>query len=264
MNLKERISIYYTSLTTTEKRIYTQIMDNPNIIIENSIIEAGNLCHTSKSAMLRFAKKLGYRGYSEFKYAIEESLKRDVQEVPTTVNNETVLHQISSSFALTIQAIGQLNFDEQLKQLAAYIYQYPYIKSIGIGNSAFCANQLVYSLYSHNQFIEGITDNVQFTYLENCINSQYLLIIFSVSASSITYNKLLKTAKTNGAKTILITMNNDSSINQLVDMVFTLPSNIAPTTSSTVLKQLDNRTTLYFFAEIISYYYGLYLEEKAS
>ncbi len=58
-------------------------------------------------------------------------------------------------------------------------------------------------------------------------------------------------------------MNNDSSINKLVDMIFTLPSNIASTSTSTVLKQLDNRTTLYFFAEIISYYYGLYLE-KAS
>ncbi len=78
MNLKERISIYYTSLTTTEKRIYTQIMDNPHIIIDHSIIEAGELCHTSKSAMLRFAKKLGYRGYSEFKYAIEESTKKTI------------------------------------------------------------------------------------------------------------------------------------------------------------------------------------------
>lgn len=104
MNLKERISIYYTSLTTTEKRIYTQIMDNPHIIIDHSIIEAGELCHTSKSAMLRFAKKLGYRGYSEFKYAIEESTKKDYQQIPASVDNQTVLQQISLSFALTIQA----------------------------------------------------------------------------------------------------------------------------------------------------------------
>lgn len=264
MNLKERISIYYTSLTTTEKRIYTQIIDNPNIIIDHSIIEAGQLCHTSKSAMLRFAKKLGYRGYSEFKYAIEESIKNDLQRTPVLAHNESILNQISSSFALTIQAIGQLKFDDQLKKLASYIHDYPYVKSVGIGNSAFCANQLVYSLYSHNQFIEGITDDVQFNYLENCLNSQYMLIIFSVSASSTTYNKLLKKAKANKSKIVLITMNNDSDINQLADMVFCLPSNIAPISSSTVLKQLDNRTTLYFFAEIISYYYGIFLEKKAS
>ena len=68
--------------------------------IDHSIIEAGNLCHTSKSAMLRFAKKLGYRGYSEFKYAIEESTKKDLEATPLINHNETILHQISSSFAL--------------------------------------------------------------------------------------------------------------------------------------------------------------------
>lgn len=47
-------------------------MKNPKIITEHSIVEAGNLCNTSKSAMLRFAKKLEYSGYSEFKYAINE------------------------------------------------------------------------------------------------------------------------------------------------------------------------------------------------
>ncbi len=265
MNLKERISIHYTSLTSTEKRIYIQIMNDPHIIINHSIIDAGNLCHTSKSAMLRFAKKLGYRGYSEFKYAIEESIKKDLEDMPCINDNETILHQISSSFALTIQAIGHLNYDNQLQTLASDIDQYPYIKSIGIGNSAFCANQLVYSLYSHNKFIEGVVDSVQFSYLSNCLNKDYLLIIFSVSASSATYKELMKTSKTKGSKIVLITMNNDSSINQFADIVFTLPSNIALTPSSTVLKQLDNRTILYFFAEIISYYYyGIFLEKKAS
>lgn len=56
MNFKEKISIFYTDLTTTEKRICTNILKNPKIITEHSIVEAGNLCNTSKSAMLRFAK----------------------------------------------------------------------------------------------------------------------------------------------------------------------------------------------------------------
>ena len=47
---------------------------------------------------------------------------------------------------------------------------YPYVKSIGIGNSAFCANQLVYSLYSHNKFFDAVVDDVQFDYLVNCLN----------------------------------------------------------------------------------------------
>ena len=29
-----------------------------------------------------------------------------------------------------------------------------------------------------------------------------------------------------------------------------------------ILKQFDNRTTLHFFSEVISYYYGFYIENK--
>lgn len=262
MNFKEKISIYYTSLTPTEKRICTFILDNPKIIIEHSIIEAGDLCQTSKSAMLRFAKKLGYRGYSEFKYAIEEYFKNSSQQKPSQIQNDTALHKISTSFSSTIKTLSEMNYDKQLKELAYMIDIYPYVKTIGIGNSAFCANQLVYSLYSHNKFFDAITDDVQFDYLMRCLNEDYLLILFSVSASVISYSKLLKAAKAKGTKIVIISMNNDSSLMTYADIKFILPSLVSPSENSKVLKQLDNRTTLYFFADIISYYYGLYLEEK--
>ena len=43
MKFKEKISIYYTSLTPTEKKICTKILDNPEIIIKNSIILLNNI-----------------------------------------------------------------------------------------------------------------------------------------------------------------------------------------------------------------------------
>lgn len=261
MDFKEKISIYYTSLTPTEKRICTMILDNPHIIIDHSIIEAGDLCQTSKSAMLRFAKKLGYRGYSEFKYAIEESCKKSNKTEPDIISNNSILHQISSSYCLTIETLGQSGYEAQLSILAKMIDEYPYVKAIGTGNSAFCAKQLVYSLYSHDKFFDAVTDDVQFTYLSNCLTKDYLLIIFSVSASS-TFTDLMKAAQAVGAKTILITMNNDSPLTTYSYMNFFLPSTVSPLKKSKILKQLDNRTTLYFFSEIISYYYGLYLEDK--
>ncbi len=262
MNLKEKISIHYTSLTPTEKRICTLILDNPHIIIDHSIIEAGNLCQTSKSAMLRFAKKLEYRGYSEFKYAIQEYYNKSNDSEPIIGNNETALSQISISFQSTIKALSELNYDHDLKQLALDIDTYPYVKSIGIGNSAFCANQLVYSLYSHNKFFDAVVDDVQFDYLVNCLNKDYLLIVFTVSGSTTSYTHLLKVAKSLNTKVVLITMNNDTPLKKYADMTFVLPSHVSPLKNTKVLKQLDNRTTLYFFSEIISYYYGIYLDTK--
>ena len=73
---------------------------------------------------------------------------------------------------------------------------------------------------------------------------------------------MLKVAKRKGAYTVLITMNNDTPLKNYANMVYYLPSTVEPRSQTTVLKQFDNRTTLHFFAEIISYYYGLYSERK--
>lgn len=96
------------------------------------------------------------------------------------------------------------------------------------------------------------------------LNKEYLLIIFSVSGSYNTFVNLVKSAKSANAKVILITMNPDTPLLKYCSMNFIIPSTVSPIKNKKVLKQLDNRTILYFFAELISYYYGLYLEEKHS
>lgn len=260
MDIKEKISIYYTSLTPIERQICTLILENPEYIIQHSIIEAAQLCHASKSAMLRFAKKLQYQGYSEFKYAMQEYIHKSSQKESSSHQKNTLLYEVAQSFQSTLQSLSELNFDKDLKKIVQDIRDYRYVKVIGIGNSSFCANQLVYSLYSHNKFVDAVTDDVQFTYLANCLNEHYLLIVFSVSASMQTYQKLFQAAKKTNSKIVLITMNNESSLFNMANVVFQLPSHISPLQNSNVLNQIDNRTTLYFFADIISYYYGTYID----
>lgn len=261
MNFKEKISIFYTDLTTTEKRICANILKNPKIITEHSIVEAGNLCNTSKSAMLRFAKKLEYSGYSEFKYAIKEYYSSQ-KDYPKKINDNTLASQIILNFKKTVDQLANLNLDDKLKELSELIDKYQYVKALGIGNSSFCANQLVYSLYSYDKFFDAVTDDVQFSYLKNCLNENYLLIIFSVSGSPTTYLELLKEAKKKNAYVVLITMNNETQLAKYSNMTFYLPSTISYLQDKKILKQFDNRTTLHFFSEVISYYYGFYIENK--
>ena len=99
MKLQEKISIYYTSLTNTERKICTVILDDPTVVSEHSIIDAATLCGTSKSAMLRFAKKLGYSGYSEFKYAVGESF---IKEEKQNTESGDIYQEIVSSYSQTM------------------------------------------------------------------------------------------------------------------------------------------------------------------
>lgn len=253
MDFKKTVAIHYTEFTPSERKICARILEYPQIV-NNSIVVLGDLCETSKSAILRFYQKLGYRGYSEFKYSVEESFKNNDEK---KLSNESLLSQISQEYSNSILELGALDYDHQLKELASLIDKYPHVLSIGINNTYFAASQLEYSLYSHNRFIQSVREDIQLTYLINSINQDYLCIIYSVSGSTYTYENFIKEASAKGAKIVLITIDGDSELLPLVDLAFVLPSISLPISSIDSIIQIDNRIMLYYFSEIISYYYGL-------
>ena len=81
------------------------------------------------------------------------------------------------------------------------------------------------------------------------------MIVFSVTGSTTTYQNLFETAKKKHAKTYLITMNQETSLLSLADQSIVLPSTHISDRDHTLF-QIDNRTILYNFAEVVSYYYA--------
>ena len=53
MDFKKTVAIHYTEFTPSERKICARILEDPQIV-NNSIVVLGDLCETSKSAILRF------------------------------------------------------------------------------------------------------------------------------------------------------------------------------------------------------------------
>ncbi|WP_028975886.1 MurR/RpiR family transcriptional regulator [Sporolactobacillus terrae] len=75
MDFELSIKMHYDQLTDSEKEMAKFMMRRPQDVVNMSIVELGAAMLSSKSSVLRFAKKLGYRGFSELKYVIRESMK---------------------------------------------------------------------------------------------------------------------------------------------------------------------------------------------
>ncbi|GAY76865.1 transcriptional regulator, RpiR family [Sporolactobacillus inulinus] len=75
MDFELSIKMNYDRLTDSEKEMAKFMMRRPQDVVNMSIVELGAAMLSSKSSVLRFAKKLGYRGFSELKYVIRESMK---------------------------------------------------------------------------------------------------------------------------------------------------------------------------------------------
>ena len=75
-------------LTIQEKYLVDYILDNPDDILQKNINELAQLSYTSTATVSRLCKKLGFKGYKDFKYqyAAEYShlleLKSDLEIEP--------------------------------------------------------------------------------------------------------------------------------------------------------------------------------------
>lgn len=252
MNLEDKISLYYTSLTKSEKKVYQAVLKHPDYIIGDSIQRAAKLLKVSVASIQRFISKIGYSGYPEFKLALERQEKTEKQDSSKQIKSKNpIIHAYIRSFKL----LENLNLPAFMKPLVADLKKYKNIKAIGNGNTALSAKQLVYSMYSEDKFIDPVDTKLKIDYLTNAVDKDDLLIIFSVTGATDTYLKLFKAARKVKAKTYLITMNQESKLLRYTDYSIVLPSTHVENSDST-LHRVDSRAVLYVFAEMISYYYA--------
>ncbi|MEK2461204.1 MurR/RpiR family transcriptional regulator [Lactobacillus gasseri] len=191
MKLEDKISLYYTSLTKSEKKVYQAVTRNPQTIIDNSIQKAAKDLGVSVASIQRFINKLEYSGYPEFKLALQKQESSKKQHPSNLIIHNPIIHAYIRSFHL----LENLNLDDFLRPLISDLKKYQNIKAIGNGNTALSAKQLVYSMYSEDKFLDAVDTSIKIDYLANSVDKNTLLIIFSVTAPQDTYGKLVKKLK---------------------------------------------------------------------
>lgn len=76
MNLEILMQTHQKELSEMDWEILGYILENQQTVSALSIIDLGERVHASKSSVLRLTKKLGFSGYSEFKYFLRQSIKK--------------------------------------------------------------------------------------------------------------------------------------------------------------------------------------------
>ena len=78
MNAYLRIKEYNDSYTATEKLIADYILEND--ILQDSAQALGEKTNTSAAAIIRFSKKIGFKGFSDLKMNLAQSTKEEKQQ----------------------------------------------------------------------------------------------------------------------------------------------------------------------------------------
>ncbi|MGP7819673.1 MurR/RpiR family transcriptional regulator [Niallia sp. 01092] len=111
MEFELSVKMNYDKLTDSEKGMVKFMMNRPQDVIDMNIVELGEAMLSSKSSVLRLAKKLGYRGFSELKYVIRESM------TISTLEPSDLTQLLKQDLDWIFRYVEQTNFQPFLQKL---------------------------------------------------------------------------------------------------------------------------------------------------
>ncbi len=214
MNLLNQIRRVSDELTPTDKRIAEAVIANPDDFARLDTSAISSEYGFSQPALTRFAKKIGYSGYAEFKYDIARN-KNALSE------NESV-STFASETAQLLEKTESMFPPEKLDEIVSVLDRAQRIFVTGYHRSRACAELLNSALINYRYSSQAIPYDEVFKLDAFCRKTD-LLIVFSVSSSI--YESLARTLHDSQQKPemLLITCSKKNEMAKFFDHVIVLP-----------------------------------------
>lgn len=213
IKIKER----WDEFTPSDKKIGEYIVDNPEQIVNYNTLELAEIIQTSQSAIIRFIKKIGYKGYIDFKIDVAKSLEESNDFFPDEVitKNESIENIISKSknnVLATVEKTYALIDTEAIKRAIDDINKANNIYLAGVGSSGLICEDFSYKLQRSGKKVFYQVDAHTNLALVTNIDKEDLLI--AISYSGLTKEILIASeyAKKVGAKVISISKSLNSTL----------------------------------------------------
>ena len=202
----DKIQSYYEDLTKTDKDIAIYIINNPRDVATQPLEYLAKITGSSKSALSRFAQRLGYAGFTEFKYDVARFLVSHNEEKDSL--DQDPIKRITRTYSDYILRMGDSLDPNQIDRIANAFSNCRNVKALGFNRSANSANQLKQRLtrigYSN---ISSESDSGVIGDLLNSGKEDDVFVIFTTTDNTRYFTSNLKDIKNKKYKIICITCN---------------------------------------------------------
>ncbi len=227
-----RLKSLYPSLTDAEQRVARTILNHVEDISGWSGRNLARQSNATETAIFRLARKLDLKGYKALKLALvrEQAAETTRQQLgvfnipvhqgaPIAVQTQEVLQ----AYVDNLQQTASLLDGERVQALAEMLRQARLVTLIGIGSSlsvATLAENLLLrcgitcrlSMDTHVQVLQGLKDT-----------ESHVVVAFTYSGETRETVEAVETAHRHGAKTVVVTAFENSSIVPYVDLALMVP-----------------------------------------
>lgn len=216
MNCLVQIKEAQKSYTSTEKIIAQYILEHTHEILNDSAQQLGEKSQTSAAAVIRFSKKLGYKGFSDLKISLARSSQNEEEDIDTVLEEAddltTLIHKACQLNVSTVQKTYQMINEGQLQKAIEYMINAKTIYLFGVGSSAIVAYDFSQKLLRIGKKAIYNTDiHVQMTFAESMTKDDVAIFI-SYSGMTAGLTGMAKKLKKDGIPSLSITQNSRNTV----------------------------------------------------
>ena len=216
------------SFTGTEEKLADYILNNKNEVVMLSAQEFADRVETSAAAVIRFSKKVGYKGFTELKVELAKDNSEPNQYFDEVIKeDDDVKALVDKTLNLNYQTVQKtyklINYSN-LEQAIECLIRCKNIYLFGVGTSGIVCNDFQQKLSRINRNVIHHTDtHIQLASAVH-INKDDVAIAISYSGNTKEINEAMFYAKEVGAKTIAITQFSNSPLAKTSELVLHIPS----------------------------------------
>lgn len=257
MGVLIKIESMVEDMSFTEKKVGKYILEHPDEIKNFNTYELATVTKTSQATVVRFAKKLGFRGFPDFKLSLSQDLGNRKAESHVNIMHEEI--KSDDSFEIIGKKIANENvtaitntYDvtdfEELERAVVALSKADKIMVSGVGFSGIAAKDFFYKLLElgKHALIE-VDTHMQLSCLST-MGEKDVLFVISHSGKTVEMYNIAKIAKSKNIKIIAMTSIAPNPIRDLADIKLStveMKSNFRSTALSPRISQLTVIDMLY-------------------
>lgn len=222
-------SILSTITKKNEKKIYEFIENNRRDIIHMSVADAAEYCGVSEPAIVRYAQKLGYKGYQAMKISIAQEAIEPEQQIYSHLTKgdtiPTIVDKIIDSNIQSLKDTSNVLNREHIDDAVNLILRCRRLLFFGVGGSGCIAMDGQHKFLKIGYLAMAFSDSNLQAMTASVLTPEDVVVAISHSGASKDILMALEIARNSGAKTIAITNYGRSPIVDSAEVVLFTSSN---------------------------------------
>lgn len=219
--IRSKIISMQSVFTATENEIAQYVLNHAEDVISSTITNTAKKTNTSEASINRFCKKLGLKGFNNFKVALaQETVYNSMQEQEAADDNNGLISSVSHDYRKLLTSTSANLDEEAVMQAAHSISDANKVLVFSHSTTASVATDLEFKLSTIGLNAKAVLDIGSICMYAGNVQECDVVIIISPSVIYRDIFQAITVCKDRGAQVLIITSYEAPKLNDLVDFKF--------------------------------------------